>query len=41
MRTDCIAQGTLLRALWWPNWEENPKQEGIYVYVELIPFAAQ
>ena len=33
MRTYCEAQGTLLNALWWPKWEENPKREGIYVYV--------
>ena len=31
MRTYCIAQGTLLSALWWPKWEENPKKR-IYVY---------
>ena len=28
MRTDCIAQGTLLSALWWPKWEGNPKKRG-------------
>ena len=26
MRTYCIAQGTLLSALWWPKWEGNPKK---------------
>ena len=31
MRTYCIGQGTLLSALWWPKWEENPKKR-IYVY---------
>ena len=24
MRTYCIALGTLLNALWWPKWKENP-----------------
>ena len=33
MRTYCVAQGTLLGALWWPKWEGNPKKEGIYVYI--------
>ena len=28
MRTVCIAQGTLLNALWWPKWEGNPKKRG-------------
>ena len=28
MRTYCIAQGTLLGALWWPKWEGNPKKRG-------------
>ena len=32
MRTWCTSQGTLLNALWWPNWEGNPKKEAIYVY---------
>ena len=31
MRTYCIAQGTLLNALWWPNWEGNPRKRG-YTY---------
>ena len=26
MRTDCIAQGTLLSALWGPKWEGNLKK---------------
>ena len=26
MRTYCTAQGTLLRALWWPKWKGNPKK---------------
>ena len=26
MRTSCIAQGTLLSALWWPKWEEIKKK---------------
>ena len=25
-----IAQGTLLNALWWPEWEGNPKREATY-----------
>ena len=29
--TYCIAQGTLLNALWWPKWEGNPKKRG-YMY---------
>ena len=28
MRTYCIAQGTLLNALWCPKWEGNPKRRG-------------
>ena len=32
MRTYCIAQGTLLNALWWPKWEGNPKKRG-YMYM--------
>ena len=31
MRTYCIAQGTLLNALWLPKWEGNPKK-GRYMY---------
>ena len=31
MRTYCIAQGTLLSALWWLKWEGNKKKR-IYVY---------
>ena len=27
MRTDCVAQGTLLRVLWWYKWEGNPKKK--------------
>ena len=27
MRTCCIAQGTLLNALWWPKWEGNKKKK--------------
>ena len=41
MRPYCIAQGTLLHALQGPKWEGNSKQEGIYVYVQLIHFAVQ
>ena len=33
MGTCWIAQGTLVRALWWPKWERNPKQKGcVYTY---------
>ena len=35
MRVYCIAQGTLLSALWRPTWEANPKKEEMYVYVWL------
>ena len=31
MKTCCIAQGTLLNALWWPKCEGNPKKRG-YMY---------
>ena len=41
MRTYCIAQGTLLNALWWPEWKGNPKKEERCVYVWLIHFAIQ
>ena len=34
MRTYCIAQGTLLSALWWPKWEGNPKKRG-YIYIPM------
>ena len=40
MKTYCIAQGSLLNALWRPKWEGNPKY-GIYVYIELIHFAVK
>ena len=33
-------RGTLLNALWWPEWEGNPKGRG-YVYVWPIHFAVQ
>ena len=29
MRTDCIAQGTLVSGLWWPNWKESPGKRGL------------
>ena len=32
MRTYCIAQGVLLNALWWSEWEESPKGRG-YMYI--------
>ena len=31
----------LLNALWWPEWEGNPKKEETYVYIELIHVAVQ
>ena len=31
MRTYFRAQATLLNALWWPKWEENPEKRG-YMY---------
>ena len=38
MKTYCISQGTLHCVLWWPEWERNPKTEGIHVSIELIHF---
>ena len=35
MGTYCIAQGTLLNALWWSEWEENPKGKG-YMYIHML-----
>ena len=36
MRTYCIAQGTLLNALWWPKWEGNlKKRETNYIAIKL------
>ena len=33
MRTSCVAQGTLLNALWCPSFlERKSKKRGIYVY---------
>ena len=33
MGTYCIAQGTLLNALWCPKWEGSPKGEGnVHMY---------
>ena len=31
MRTYCITSETLLKALWWPKWEGNPRNRG-YMY---------
>ena len=31
MSTYWIAQGTLLSALWWPEWEGNPKGKGYMI----------
>ena len=33
MRNHCIAQRTLLRALWWPKWEGNPKRGAIRIHI--------
>ena len=41
LRTYCIAQATLLGALWRTNWEGNRNKGEIYVYVWLIHFAVQ
>ena len=40
MRTYWAAQGILRSALWWPEWEGNPK-ERMYVYVQMIHLAVQ
>ena len=39
---NCVAQGTLLSAVWWPKWEGNPKKWGcicthicMYTYIIL------
>ena len=33
MRTDCAAEGTLLSALWCPEWEGNPKKRGFCICI--------
>ena len=33
MKTYCIAQGTLLKALWWPKCEGNPKRGDICIHI--------
>ena len=33
MRTGCVAQGTLLSAMWWPTWEGNPKWRDICIHI--------
>jgi len=33
MITCCTTQGTLLRAMWWPKWEGNPKKRGICICI--------
>ena len=40
MRTYYIAQGTLLNALWWTEWEDGPKDRGS-TNIWLIHFAVQ
>ena len=32
MRIYCVAQETLLGALWWPKWEGNPER-GLFVHI--------
>ena len=32
MKTYCVAQGTLLRALWWPKWRETQTREDVCKY---------
>jgi len=37
MKTYCMAQGTLLKALWWPEWEGSPEErECMYMYGWII-----
>ena len=31
--------GNSTHSLWWPNWEGNPRKEGIYINTQLIHFA--
>ena len=33
MRACCTAQGTLLKALWWPKWEGNENQRGVCIHI--------
>ena len=33
MRTYGVAQGTLLGALWGPEWEGNPRRGAIYKHI--------
>ena len=40
MRTEYIAQGTPLNAVWRPKCKGNPKR-GMHAYVQLIHFAVQ
>jgi len=35
MRTYCIAQGTLLGALWWPKWKRDSKERG-YMWRQIL-----
>ena len=35
MKTHYTAQGTLLNALCWPKWEENPKKRGYMYYIHI------
>ena len=32
MRTYCVAQGTLLHALWWPKWEGVQKRGDVCIH---------
>ena len=42
MKTYCIAQGTLLNALWLSKWEGNSKNRGyMYMYNRLVLLYSQ
>ena len=41
-RTYCVAQGTLLSALWWSKWEGNPEKRGcLYTWAFLMAKAVK
>ena len=33
MKTYCVAQGTLLNALWSSKWKTNKQTKNIYIYI--------
>ena len=41
MRTDCIAHGKVLDALWQPDWEASPLKTGYVHAAQLTHFAVQ